>query len=206
MTWGARWATLHSALVAVLSVLAGALLVAVAFRYGVVRASTLVENKDLVDVGTKLLGTVILAFGAVASYFRFFKGRTLSPRLTISATVEVLPVDASRTLHVLSVDVKNVGAVAIWGLEPRVEIHFHGSQERTEKDIGSWWTPLEQTDGKRRLHMLDTDESSQFVVHREVPTEYWAVTYFARIGLDSGHSWHRIITASNRLDSARTVN
>jgi hypothetical protein len=203
MTWSARWARLHSALVVVLSVLVGALLIAVAFRYGVIRASTLVQNKDLIDVGTKLLGTVILAFGAIASYFRFFKGRTLSPRLAINATVEVLPVDVSRTLHVLSVDVKNVGSVAIWGLEPRVEINFRGDQERTEEDIGNWWTPLEQRDGKRRLHMLDTDESSQFVVHREVPIQYWAVTYFIRIGLSSGHSWHRIVTASNRVERDR---
>lgn len=199
MTWGARWARLHSALVVALSVLVGVLLVAVAFRYGVIRASTLVQNKDLIDVGTKLLGTIILAFGAIASYFRFFKGRTLSPRLTIHATVEVFPIDAARNLHVLSVDVKNIGSVAIWGLEPRVEIHFHGDRERTEEDIGTWWTPLAQRDGKQRLHMLDTDESSQFVVHREVPIQYWAVTYFTRIGLSSGHSWHRIVTASNRV-------
>jgi hypothetical protein len=167
----------------------------VAFRYGIIRASTLVQNKELIDVGTKLLGTIILAFGAIASYFRFFKGRTLSPRLTINATVEVFPIDAARTFHVLSVDVKNVGSVAIWGLEPRVEIRFHGDEERTEKDNGDWWTPLEQRDGKRRLNMLDRDESSQFVVHREVPTQFWAVSYFTRIGVSSGHSWHRIVTA-----------
>ena len=80
---------------------------------------------------------MILTFGAIASYFRFFKGRTLSPRLTINAAVEVFPIDATRTLHVLSVDVKNVGSVAIWGLEPRVEIHFHCDQERTEEDNGN---------------------------------------------------------------------
>lgn len=199
MTWGARWARFHSALVVALSVSVGILLVAVAFRYGLIRASTLVQNKDLIDVGTKLLGASILVFGAIASYFRFFKGRTLSPRLTISATVEVLPIDGARNLHILSVEVRNVGSVAVWGLEPRVEIHFHGSQERTEEDIGNWWTPLEQVDGKKRLHMLDTDESSQFVVHRKVPAEYWAVTYFTRVGLSSGHSWHRIVTASNRV-------
>ena len=203
MTWDARWARLHSALVVVLSVLVGTLLVAVAFRYGFIRTSTLVQNKELVDVGTKLLGAIILVFGAIASYFRFFKGRTLSPRLTITTTVEVFPVDGARNLHVLGVEVKNVGSVPIWGLEPRVEIHFHGDHERTEEDIGNWWTPLEQSDGKQRLQMLDTDESSQFVVHRDVPTEYWAVTYFTRISLSSGHSWHRIVTASNRIDDKR---
>ena len=104
MTWGARWARLYSALVVALSVLVGVLLVLAAFRYGVIRASTLVQNKELIDVGTKLLGTIILAFGAIASYFRFFKGRTLSPRLTINATVDVFPIDAAKTLHVLSVD------------------------------------------------------------------------------------------------------
>ena len=201
MTWDARWARLHSALVVVLSVLVGVLLIAVAFRYGFIRASTLVQNKDLVDVGSKLLGVIVLVFGSIASYFRFFKGRTLSPRLTIGAVVEVFPVDAVRNLHVLSVEVKNVGSVAIWGLEPRVEIHFHGAQPRTEEEIGNWWTPLEEgTAQKKRLHMLDTDESSQFVVHRDVSTDCWAVTYFTRVGLSSGHSWHRIVTAANRVN------
>ena len=83
-----------------------------------------------------LLETILLVFGAIASYFRFFKGRTFSPRLTINATVEVFPIDAAKMLHVLNVDVKNVGSTAIWGLEPRVEIYFHG-EERTEEDIGT---------------------------------------------------------------------
>ena len=199
MTWRTYWARLYSVLLFALSVLVAVLLVAVAFRYRFFSTLALVRNKDLIDVGTKILGSIVLTFGAIASYFRFFKGRTLSPRLTISAVVEVFPVNNETNLHVLSVDVKNVGSVAIWGLEPRVDIHFHGSEERTEHDTGGWWTPLEQSDGKSRIHMLDTDESSQFVVHRDVPTRYWAVTYFTRISLSSGHSWHRIVTTSNHI-------
>jgi hypothetical protein len=203
MSWGARWARLYSPLVVTLSVAVVILLVAVAFRLGFISAPKLVENRDFVDVGTKLLGTFIVTLGAIASYFRFFKGRTLSPRLKIDGTVEVFPIDSSRTLHVLSVEVVNVGSVAIWGLEPRVEILYHGDAERTEEDVGDWWTPLEQRDATPRLAMLDTEESSQFVVHREVPHEVWAVTYFTRVSLSSGHSWHRIITASNRIGEKR---
>ncbi len=203
MTWGARWARLYSPLVVALSVAVVVLLVAVAFRLGFISAPRLVENKDLIDVGTKLLGSVIITLGAIASYFRFFKGRTLSPRLKIDAKVEVFPVDSSRNFHVLSVEVTNVGSVAIWGLEPRVEIRFHGDKDRTEEDIGDWWTPLDHRDGTPRLQMLDTEESSQFVVHREVPRAVWAVTYFTRVSLGSGHSWHRLITASNLFDEQR---
>jgi len=187
-------------LVVLLSALIFVLFVAVLFRYGFISGSRLVTNKDLIDVGTKILASIVLTFGAVASYFRFFKGRTLSPRLTITAAVNVLPVDATKNFHVLSLDVKNVGSVAIWGLEPRVEIHFHGGHIRPEKDIDDWFTPLEGSDDRRTLQMLDTEESSQFVVQREVPVECWAVTYFAKVGLSSGHSWHRIVTASNRLE------
>jgi hypothetical protein len=190
-------------LVVALSVAVVVLLVAVAFRLGLISAPRLVENKDLVDVSTKILGALILTLGAVASYFRFFKGRTLSPRLKIDAAVEVFPIDSSRNLHVLSVEVANVGSVSIWGLQPRVEIHYHGDEERREEDIGDWWTPLDQRDGTPRLRMLDTGESSQFVVHREVPREVWAVTYFTRISLSSGHSWDRVTTASNRVDEDR---
>src|SRR6185437_10142384 len=197
MSWSARWARLYSAVVAALSVLVVALVVAAAFRLGLVSAPALVANKDLIDVITKILGAVIVTFGSIASYFRFFKGRTLSPRLKIDAKVEVLPIDAARNFHVLTVEVTNVGSVAIWGLEPRVEIHFHGDREETEADIGDWWTPLAQRDGRPRLRMLDTEESSQFIVQREVPQGFWAVTYATRISLSSGHSWHRLVTASN---------
>jgi fumarate reductase subunit D len=203
MSWGARWARLYSPLVVALSVAVVVLVVAVAFRLGFISAPSLVQNKDLVDVGTKLLGTVIITLGAIASYFRFFKGRTLSPRLKIHATVEVFPIDSSRNFHVLSVEVANVGSVAIWGLEPRVEIRYHGDEERMEEDLGDWWTPLDHRDSTARLRMLDTEESSQFVVHREVPRNVWAVTYFTRVSLSSGHSWHRIITASNRVEEDR---
>ena len=200
MMWTARWARLYSTLVVTLSVITVFLLVAVAFRLHVISADALVDNKELIDVSTKLLGALVLTLGAVASYFRFFKGRTLSPRLNIEATVDVIPIDAARNLQVLSVEVRNVGAIAIWGLEPRVEIRYHSDSPRTEEDVGDWWTPLDHRDSKLRLRMLDTEESSQFVVHREVPGDVWAVTYFTRVSLSSGHSWHRVTTASNRLD------
>lgn len=200
MSWHARWAKLYSSLVVALSVVLAVLLVALAFRLDFISAHWLVANKNLVDVSTKILGALILTLGAVASYFRFFKGRTLSPRLKIEADVDVFPIDGSRNFHVLSVDVANVGSVAIWGLEPRVEIRYHGEEVRTEKDIDDWWTPLDHRDSTAKLSMLDTEESSQFVVHREVRREVWAVTYFIRVSLSSGHSWRRVITASNRVD------
>lgn len=199
MNWRARWARLYSPLVVALTVVFVILLVAVAFRLGFISSVRLVQNKELVDVSSKILGTIILTLGAVASYFRFFKGRTLSPRLTIQATVDVLPIDSSRNFHVLSLEVTNVGSVAIWGLEPRVEIRYHGEDSRTEEDISDWWTPLKLRDDVLRIPMLDTEESSQFIVHREVGLDIWAVTYFARVSLSSGHSWHRVVSASNRL-------
>jgi len=200
MNWSARWARLYSPLIVALSMTVAVLLIAVAFRVGLISAGLLVANKDFIDVSTKLLGALVLTLGAIASYFRFFKGRTLSPRLKIEALVDVIPIDSSRNLHVLSVEVTNVGTVAIWGLQPRIEIRYHGDDSRTEEDVGDWWTPLDHRDGKARLRMLDTEESSQFAVHRDVPVTVWAVTFFTRVSLSSGHSWHRVTTASNRLE------
>ena len=200
MNWSARWARLYSPLIVALSMTVAVLLIAVSFRVGLISPGLLVANKEFIDVSTRLLGALVLTLGAIASYFRFFKGRTLSPRLKIEALVEVIPIDSSRNLHVLSVEVTNVGTVAIWGLQPRIEIRYHGDDSRTEEDIGDWWTPLDHRDGKTRLRMLDTEESSQFAVHRDVPVTVWAVTFFTRISLSSGHSWHRVTTASNRLE------
>ena len=200
MNWSARWARLYSPLIVALSMTVAVLLIAVSFRVGLISTGLLVANKDFIDVSTKLLGALVLTLGAIASYFRFFKGRTLSPRLKIEALVDVIPIDSSRNLHVLSVEVTNVGSVAIWGLQPRIEIRYHGDDSRTEEDIGDWWTPLDHRDGKTRLRMLDTEESSQFAVHRDVPVTVWAVTFFTRVSLSSGHSWHRVTTASNRLE------
>ncbi len=201
MNWRARWARLYSPLLVVLSMVLIVLLIAVAFRLGFVSRLRLVENKDLIDASTKLLGTLVLTLGAVASYFRFFKGRTLSPRLTIETTVEVFPFDESTNFHAVSIEVSNVGSVAIWGLEPRVEITYHRSDGKTQEDVGKWWTPLDLKDGKARVKMLDTGESSQFVVDRRVPINVRVATYVARVSLSDRYSWHRVTHASNCLQA-----
>ena len=203
MNWRARWARLYSPLVVVLSVVVAILLVAVSFRLGFISRLRLVENKDLIDASTKILGTLVLTLGVVASYFRFFKGRTLSPRLNIKTTVDVFPFDESTNFHAVNVEVINVGSVAVWGLEPRVEITYHRTDRETEEDVGKWWTPLDLQDDKERIKMLDTGESSQFVVDRRVPADVRVATYVARVSLSNGYTWHRVTHVSNLLESDR---
>ncbi|MCM2287324.1 MAG: hypothetical protein NDI81_21295 [Desulfobacula sp.] len=195
----ALWARTHAPIVVVLSIIVIALLVAVLFRYDYINTALLVSHKDFIDVTSKILTSIILIFGAAASYFRFFRGRTLSPRLKMSASVAVFEATDSENLHVLSIIITNIGSVAIWNPEPQAEVVYHGIKSEKDEVIDQWWAPMLKTDSAKRLPMVDTSEEAQYVVQRLVPKDVYAVTYFAQISLESGHSWHRSVTVSNKF-------
>ncbi len=198
-----RWAKLHASAVASLTIVAAILLVSVLFKYGIVSGADLVENKSLVDVLSKILGTSILTLGAIASYFRFFRGRTLSPRLKIDAKVDVYPASQGSNLHILSVEVTNIGAVSVWGLRPSVRLIRHGPDgDEEEGEIRRWWEPMAESGDAGKLRVVDTEESEQYVVQRTVPKTFYAVTYCVGGRLESGQSWSRVVTASNRVSAA----
>ena len=202
MNLSVRWSRSYSGIVVSLTLVALILLVAVAFRFEWISASELVDNKDVIDVVTKILGASVLTLGAVASYFRFFKGRTLSPRLSMDAKVEVFPANSERNLHVLTINVANVGSVAAWGMDPQLRIQYYGGQSRPEEFVRKWFKPIEGEEDSATVPVLDTEESTQYVVVREVPRDVWAVIYAARIAVSSGHSWQHIVSASNQLEAS----
>jgi hypothetical protein len=193
------WARMHAPLVVVLSVLGAVLCVAVLFKHKIISTVTLVSNKDLIEAASKIITSVVLIFGAIASYFRFFRGRTLSPRLKMGADVSVFEATNSENLHVLNIIITNIGSVAIWNPEPQTEVIYHGMTRERQDVISEWWAPMLDGDAGKRLPMVDTGEEAQYVVQRLVPKHVWAVTYFARISLESGHSWHRAVTVSNKI-------
>lgn len=193
------WARSQAPVVVVLSVIFALLCIAVLFKYNVISTATLAKNKDLIDVVSKVLTTAIIMFGAIASYFRFFRGRTLSPRLKMEANVSVFKATDTKNLHILSIVITNIGSVAIWNPQPYAEILYHGNTNEKNDIIDEWWSPAQEDGSANRIPMIDTGEDAQYVVQRLVPKNVFAVTYFARVGLESGHTWHRSVTVSNKI-------
>jgi hypothetical protein len=193
------WARMHAPLVIVLSVLGAILCIAVLFKYRILSVVTLVSNKDLVEVTSKIIMAVVVVFGAIASYFRFFRGRTLAPRLKMEIGVDVFEASDSENLHVLNIIVTNIGSVAIWNPQPKAEIVFDDAIGERDEISNEWWSPLLEGDSTKSLPMVDTGEEAQYVVHYSVPKTVKAVTCFARISLESGQSWHRAVTVSNKV-------
>jgi hypothetical protein len=197
MKIGTLWARSYGPVITLLSIIATVLFVAVLFHYRIISKTILVQNKNFIELLSTIITTSIVLLGALFSYFRFFRGRTLAPRLKLSAHIDVIKATDTEYLHVLNFEVTNIGSVAIWNLRPDVEIQYHGTEQKTKENITAWQTPMEEDNNK--ISMLDTEESSQYIVRRLVPIEIWAVTYYTKATLESGHSWRHAVTVSNTI-------
>jgi hypothetical protein len=202
VNWRVAWTKYYDAVIAVL---VAALIVAATgalFRAEILSARLLADNKPVVDVASMLLGAAVLLLGAVASYIRFFRGRTLSPRVNLRATASVFPIDERSHLQVLDVELENSGSSAIWDIEPTVDIIYHAPVVKKEQGQDDWIRTQDCPEGNAPTEMLDTGVTGNYVWHREVAVDVWAVTYSIQVKHSGGHVWYRVITVSNRLGSA----
>lgn len=197
MSWTSRYRRHHGQLVFFLSVVVLVLLLAVLIDAGIVSARALTANKDLIDVLSTLASFGLLLVGAVLAYFRFFRGRTLSPRLDLEINCSVFEATPAEHLHVLSIEVVNIGPVAIWEPRPIVEVIRHSGGGSRSEVISEWFTPKLTPDGIERIAVLDTGESAQFFTQELITTEIKVVTYFAHVSTERGAVWSKAITVGN---------
>jgi hypothetical protein len=102
-----------------------------------------------IDGGAKLVATLLAVAAGIASYFRFFRGRTLSARANLELSVEVVRRSSGSMIHLISIELVNVGNVAIRPVTPTVVVHYYGSEseglgERVE------WRVEDEHDGIER--------------------------------------------------------
>lgn len=185
--------------VAALVALCLLLVLANIIKHGLLTWEELVRHKDALAAANSAVGIVVLCIGAILSYFRFFKGRTLSLRAELKLDIAVIEAPGERYLHAISLEVKNVGSATIWNPSPKIAAYTYTGENREFHSLTDQWDePLQQDDGIQRIAVLDSGETSSFLSHKVFDRSVWAVTYMASVSCDSGDVWKRLATVENR--------
>lgn len=157
----------------------------------------LTASKDLVDVLVKLFGVLGFLAGGIASYYRFYKGRTLSPRITLGLEVDVFDLDNDSRLHVVRLTVENKGAVSVRAPLVTVDGYEHHREELAMFKLGddSWlnWPPNLIISN---FFVLDPGSSTVFLTHKVFSDRAQAVSYIGQVRID-GEVWNTATTVAN---------
>jgi hypothetical protein len=160
------------------------------------------QNKDVIDALAKLIGALALVTGAIASYYRFFRGRTFAARAELNLDVAVYDTDEDFRLHVINLEVSNVGPIPILEPEPTIDVYLYGPKRTEKYAITKWWQPTDDDQPSvPTIALIDTQESSQFHSSQHIGLEVWAVLYVAKVVSSRGDTWMRAITVSNKEGS-----
>ncbi|WP_408596600.1 hypothetical protein [Pseudomonas sp. PLMAX] len=165
-----------------------------AWKHDLVSVQWLREQKDTLAALNSAVTIALLIAGAMFSYYRFFRGRTLSLRLELSIDVSVHETPLDKRLHAITVTAKNVGTSTVWNPHPALQIRIHGPSEAVW-NINEWQSVDGQTS---TLSVIESGEATTFFALKSISKEAWAVTYTASVKADEGDTWFVSKTISNR--------
>lgn len=166
------------------------------WKHWLVSAKWLQDQKEALAALSSMLTMLILLVGAIFSYYRFFKGRTLSLRLELSITVSIHETPLDKKLHAITITAKNVGTSTVWNPKPEVQAKTHGRSDIERMWNIMEWQPLDKY--KHTLALIESGETATFFALQEIPNEACAVTYFASVTADEGDAWFASTTVSNK--------
>jgi len=200
------WMKRHKgAIVFTLTLIIAVLLLANAWKHRIVSVQWLTDHKDALSALNSIATLVILLAGAIFSYYRFFRGRTLSLRAELDLEVSIHQVPTEGFFHAARFSAKNVGTSTIWNPRPhlRLELHGAGKQDRFI-EIEHWWEQAVSEADNESAAVIEPDETVYFFAQRPIPVDVWAVTYWASLEADSGDTWHIAKTVSNCDQATRS--
>lgn len=183
----------------VLSLIVLVLALSNAWKHGLVSAVWLANQKDALSALNSIVTMLILVAGAIFSYYRFFKGRTLSLRVELSLEASVHETPQHYRIHAISLSAKNVGSSTVWNPLPTITVQIHGPEGVEEtRHITDW--SAETGSNPDMVAVIDAGETVFFFAHQHIPDKAWAVSYFASMRADQGDVWHISRTVSNKED------
>jgi hypothetical protein len=191
--------------IAFLSSAAFVLVLANLAKRGVLTWDTLKAHKEALESASSGLSILVVFVGAVLSYFRFFHGRTFSTRAELDMTVQVYSLPNRLMLHVIALELKNIGGSAIWDPQPFVSMTIHGPEgTRPGGEISEWPDVLPAYDAGPHTFVVDTGETARFAAQRTFDPGDWSVTYMASVRCDSGDIWKHIKIVRNASSDSET--
>ncbi len=144
----------------------------------------LAKQKDALTALNSIVTMLILIAGSIFSYYRFFRGRTLSLRSELSLDVSVHQTPEQYFIHAIALTAKNVWGSTIWNPKPSIVMHIHGPKDvEQHKVINNWWEEPGNEDQKTAI-VIDPAETVGFFARQDIPATVWAVTYMASLQAD----------------------
>jgi hypothetical protein len=175
------------------------LLLAFLIKKGDVTSTALINNKDVIDVGLKVITSIFFITAGTLSYIRFFKGRTLQAKLIITPTCGTIQ-KPDDILHWIEVEIRNTGSVSVWNYTINITAKVHGKEDHHL--CVTDFVPLPK-DLQKHEHLIDVGESAFEHAFLSVPCEAFAVTFQILVYDQSKAAWTRCITVSNKVSDSK---
>lgn len=156
-----------------------------------------VDNKDVIDGLSKILSAAVLIIGAIFSYFKFFKGRIFKEKLLINISSKLID-NKENNLHVIDVELKNIGDTAIWYPNETIQLIYianNGTETISNETPNS---PDEKLDKRKNIFLIEPQEVSYRHFTKFLPTEILALTFKIDIISNRGNKWSKSITIENK--------
>jgi hypothetical protein len=193
-----EWLTRHREIaIPGLVVLAGILILANLLKYGLLTPTVLSANKDALSALSSVVTIVGLLVGGVLSYYRFFRGRTFHSRAELKITVTVIPAETGTNMHVVVLDVKNIGTLSIWNPVPSMRVQLYGPNGVEDRVYDSWSEARSPKGEGGTLAVIDSGEAASFWTELNVPDTVWAVFYTAFVHSERGEIWKQVSVVKN---------
>ena len=176
-----------------LILLLASLLIALLVKYDVITTNIDEGTKNFVDVLSKITTAIFLLVGGIFSYLKFFKGRTLSPKLVITINSGMVE-QGDANLHWIEAQIENKGSVAIWNYETNIYAFFDGDFEQLIRVSECLPRPH---DTKARETVIDVSEVVFEHALLTVPNQVSAISFQVEVRDQSKTVWWRSHTVSN---------
>jgi len=164
------------------------------YKWGFVSAKLIVDNRELIDAIGAIITSCIIVLAALVSYFRFFKGRLLKPKMIIEPSYGVVELNDG-TLHWIDIGIENKGSVAIWHYTVGLELKCHDDSV-PKPAIIDFHSHRQFAPGKE--HVIDPGETAYEHATIRVPKNVEVITYRILVTNSQGSKWDRCLTVSNR--------
>ncbi len=159
-------------------------------KEGLLSPDWLKKNQDLIGTTSTVITTALVVLAALASYFRFFHGRLLNPKLRIGTAYGLIEIDDGN-LHWLDVELENTGPIALWGYNVTIVASF--DQDNHHVHLHSLASKEDSGDPA-----IDPGETAYEHGTIKVPKEADFITFRIEVRSPAGTTWDRCVTVSNR--------
>lgn len=101
-----------------------ALALALLWKLEIISKDLLIDNGNFIGIVSTIITSIVIITASVVSYFKFFKGRLLKPKITIEENHGLIKMP-NDTLHWIDIGIVNKGAVAVWHYNVDIKINYH---------------------------------------------------------------------------------